>query len=445
MGSVYEAHDPDLDRGVAVKVLHRRYTDDARAKQRLVREATTMAKLSHPNVVEVFEVGEARGEVFIAMELVDGAPLSQWLESPRSVDAICRVFVDAGKGLAAAHAAGIVHRDFKPHNVLVDRRGWAKVMDFGLAGNIATRLTPAAPAPGPERSADSGSLTQTGAQLGTPQYMSPEQHHGGEVGPKSDQWNFCVALHDALHGTLPFAGETLAEVRASVDAMRIEIGDKNVPPWLDAVIRRGLQRDPAARFATMDDLIGALRRGRRSIAPWALIPIVGIAAVVFVASAGGDDAMCEGASARLAGVWDAERRTATLSSLAAAGASEPVIARFAETLDAYVAGWVETHTSTCERQRGAGRDVAATFDAKMSCLRGRWGDLEGARRSGRPRRAAQHRCGGQGHRPSAPARGLRGRGLPQRGGAAAHRSDGARGVRGGPRRAGARRDPARRG
>ncbi|MEM6989853.1 MAG: serine/threonine-protein kinase [Myxococcota bacterium] len=367
MGAVYEAHDPKLGRSVAVKVLLRRYTQDPRARQRLKREAAAMAQLSHPQVVQVFEVGEERGESFIARELVDGEPLAAWLDTERSIDAIRRVFGEAARGLAAAHAAGIVHRDFKPHNVLVDTQGGAKVMDFGLASSLGGPATQP-PASEPEAKDIAGALTETGAHLGTPQYMSPEQHHGREVGPASDQWSFCVALHEAVHGVLPFAGETTGQVRAAIDDMQIRRGSRDVPSWLDAIIGRGLQPSPAARFAGMVDLAEALRRGPRSRSWLWGLAVVGAVGVA-VAIAGRQSEACDGAEARLAGVWDVARKAIVVGTLEAAGGGDVTVTRLAGALDEYAAQWVAVHTGVCEANRDSGSATMPGFDAAMSCLR----------------------------------------------------------------------------
>src|SRR5262245_2865916 len=199
MGEVYEARDERLRRSVALKLLKAgAFDSEESGRQRLVREALALAKLSHPNIVTIYEIGEVAGEQFLAMEFVDGATLRGWLaERPRSGREIRDAFAQAGRGLAAAHGAGLVHRDFKPDNVLVDRQGRARVSDFGLV---------TAPHAGAAPSGDARPL-ETAAAVGTPKYMSPEQHGGGRVDARSDQYAFCVALYEALYGAHPFAGE----------------------------------------------------------------------------------------------------------------------------------------------------------------------------------------------------------------------------------------------
>ncbi|WP_437691878.1 protein kinase domain-containing protein [Sorangium sp. So ce176] len=265
-GVVVAAHDPDLDRKVAIKVLRNdRAHDDgaASARTRLLREAKAMARVSHPNIVAVHDVGTT-GEfgVFVAMELVDGVTLRQWLtEEPRSLSEIRRVFIEAGRGLAAAHSAGVVHRDFKPENVLVGRDGRVRVTDFGLAGVNAYPLADGAPIASTRLDP---SLSRSGMVLGTPLYMAPEQHRGDNVDPRADQFSFCVALYEALYGERPFGGATYAELRARVcrGALRKPKREQAVPAAVRDALRRGLSLAPEARFESMEKLIAVLSAGR---------------------------------------------------------------------------------------------------------------------------------------------------------------------------------------
>src|SRR5215813_12256971 len=200
IGEVFSAYDPELDRIVAVKVLRPGLTGESpEAGARFQREAQAMARLSHPNVVAVYDVGAVGQRVYMAMELVDGPTLEAWLrERSRGWREVLEAFLQAGRGLEAAHAAGLVHRDFKPSNVIVGNR--VRVADFGLARVVAG----AEPVPGPlAPTALHGVVTQTGQALGTPAYMAPEQRAGGPPSPQSDQYSFAVALYEALHGTRP--------------------------------------------------------------------------------------------------------------------------------------------------------------------------------------------------------------------------------------------------
>ncbi len=272
MGTVYLAHDRKLDRDVALKVLLGT-GQDHEAAARLAREARLMARLAHPNIVTVYDTGEVDGRAYISMELVAGQTLAVWLQSePRSLDAILEVFRTAGDALAAAHAGGIVHRDFKPENVLLDGSGRVAVTDFGLASGNLTERPLFAGLYRAGSSAEETNITRTGALLGTPRYMSAEQHRGAPAGPASDQFSFAVALFEAVYRQSPFTGEKLEDRRQAVMAGRLatlpDHTRRGVPAWLHAVLMQALSRDPAARFADMDCLVLALyppQRKRRAI------------------------------------------------------------------------------------------------------------------------------------------------------------------------------------
>jgi tetratricopeptide (TPR) repeat protein/predicted Ser/Thr protein kinase len=247
LGIVYAAHDPQLDRRVALKILR----TDGRApdrSDRLLREAQVLAQLNHPNVVVVYEAGLAADELFIAMELVDGVTLNRWaVQRERSWAEIRDVVVDAGRGLAAAHTRGVVHRDFKPGNVLVAADGRAKVVDFGLASGL-----------GPRTTAD--------GFAGTPPYMAPELWSGGTVDARADQWALCVTMWELSYGARPFVGTDLATLRTAVLAGNLParpIGSK-VPRFVHDALLRGLKVDPAERHRDVDALLVALTRDRRS-------------------------------------------------------------------------------------------------------------------------------------------------------------------------------------
>lgn len=289
MGAVYAAYDELLDRKVALKVMHTSRGGSVGRRQRTLVEARALARLTHANIPMVYEVGEAEGQVYISMEYIDGATLADWLaEAPRSWQDILSMYVQAGAGLAAAHQAGIVHRDFKPDNVLVGRDGRPRVVDFGLArlggqsshqvplpSSLSGRQVQQQPAPMQEDSPPSGSpqpqrtlsadssldrLTVAGSVSGTPGYMSPEQYAGGDVDPLSDQFSFCAALYEALFGYLPFAGETLEELAKSVQGpARTPPPGTRVPVEVQSALLRGLSPAPQQRFANMSDLLAALR------------------------------------------------------------------------------------------------------------------------------------------------------------------------------------------
>ncbi len=275
MGVVYAAYDEELSRKVAVKLLRKSDPSDQQGRARIQREAQAMARVAHPNVVSVYEVGELDGQVFIGMEFVEGTTLGEWQRQPGlSWETILLAYLAAGQGLLAAHQAGLVHRDFKPDNVLVGTDGRVRVADFGLArvdvgaGEGAVPIAVAAI----EGGAPAAGLTVAGAILGTPGYMSPEQHRGLPADEKSDQFSFCVALYEALYGVLPFAGTTLDELSASVSAgaVRPIPASSPVPPPVAATLLRGLSLSPADRYRSMAELVDALSidpRRDRSAAP----------------------------------------------------------------------------------------------------------------------------------------------------------------------------------
>ena len=296
MGTVYAAHDPQLKRKVAVKIL-RADVHDLHGEARLLREAQAMAQLSHPNVVHVYDAGVQGHQVFIAMEHVDGATMSRWLRTARrGWREILDAFVAAGRGLAAAHQVGIVHRDFKPGNVLlsVDRR--VLVTDFGLARAEGHGTWDLAPVAGPvsQPSIARGvleTLTQTGGLVGTPAYMAPEHFLGAPPDTRADQYAFSVALLEALWGAHPYARALERGDRDRIGVIDSMPARSEVPPSVMQLVMRGMARDPRARFASMDVLLGALesaavaasaparRRGR-------LLAVTAAAAALAIAAVG---------------------------------------------------------------------------------------------------------------------------------------------------------------
>jgi len=280
MGVVYAAFDTKLSRKVAVKRLRETGlgTPAEKRRGRFMREAQLLASLSHPNVLTVHDVGGADRELYVVMELVDGAPVSRWLSEARpDWRKIIDVFLQAGRGLVAAHQLGIVHRDIKPDNILVANNGRVLVGDFGLAG-LAGNLTPVAdPSPSPP---SPGSLTQTGTVLGTPAYMSPEQHDGKPGDALSDQFSFAVSLYESLHGRRPFAGRSASEIAAATRSGQLAPGGDGVPRAIDRVLSTALQPDPGRRYGSMEDLLAALEsaRERRPVAAWAAGVVVLLAA-----------------------------------------------------------------------------------------------------------------------------------------------------------------------
>lgn len=277
MGMVYRARDPALARDVAVKLLLSDTASGDPRSSRLWREAQAMAQLTHPNVVAVHDVGVDEGQVYLVMELVESSTLRDWLHATRpSWPAIVEMLVRAGHGLAAAHARGIVHRDFKPENVLVTADGTVKVADFGLA-NVEPRM-----AQGRTSVELISSLTATGTLLGTPLYMAPELLQGGTADERSDQFAFCVAAVELLAGQRPFSGSTIAELLQDIEKQR-PIASPRVPVRLREVLQRGLRVTPDARWPSMRSLVDELegsshsrgRKKRKLLAATAAVVLAG--------------------------------------------------------------------------------------------------------------------------------------------------------------------------
>ena len=256
MAVVVSAYDAALDRKVALKLIRASVAEGSAARGRVQREAQALARVSDPNVVPIFEVGVHDDRVFVAMEYVEGLTLQEWLRrGPRPLAETLRVFVQAGRGLVAAHRAGIIHRDFKPANVIVGHDGRARLVDFGLARGILGLES----VDGPPPPADP--LITGDAILGTPAYMSPEQHRGGAVDERSDQFNFCAALFEAIYDLRPFDGDTVSAIREEVLRGRIRAPPQaTTSPALHAALIRGLAHDPRDRWSSLTSLLDFLER-----------------------------------------------------------------------------------------------------------------------------------------------------------------------------------------
>ena len=301
MGTVFSGLDERLDRKVALKLL--RDEHDQQSHARVLREARALARVSHPNVVSVFEVGEHAGVVFVAMEYVRGESLARWSPSGparRHWTQVLDLYIQAGRGLGAVHAAGLVHRDFKPHNAMLGEDGRVRVLDFGL---VATRKDVFGPTETDLRRADDVALTQTGAVMGTPAYMPPEAIDGGTNDARSDQFSFCVALWEALFNVRPFQGSTPLALLQSIEAAAIELPEGNrVPVALRRIIERGLRRAPSERWPDMSALLGALEhvrsRSRRRILAGVVAVAVGASAAAVFQQRHATDASERAAQAR---------------------------------------------------------------------------------------------------------------------------------------------------
>jgi len=461
MGDVYAAYDPELDRKIAVKLLRARPSagqSTTEGRTRLLREAQAIAKLSHPNVVVVYDVGTFGEAVFIAMEFIDGDTVRYWLNaSQRDWREVLRVFVAAGRGLAAAHDADLVHRDFKPDNVMVGHDGKVRVMDFGLArqsgGNdpfpaatpeavaaefaksetvplepvmpsladgvprpiasgtkrptrsapVDMDVTRVVPAPNGRKSptqstrmpldgnssssprALEANLTQTGAMLGTPAYMAPEQFASKPGDARTDQFSFCVALYESLYGERPFEGKSFMALMASVakGVVREAPEGTKVPSWVRRVILRGLLPAAAERHPSMTALLDALEKDP-SVAHrrWAAGAVTAMMAVGMVIGAArtlqARKSPCEGGAQKLAGVWEpipatTARKQAIHSAFVATGKgyAEKTFETVKRALDKYTAAWTQTYTDACEATAVRGEQSAEVLDLRMSCLQGR--------------------------------------------------------------------------
>jgi tetratricopeptide (TPR) repeat protein len=374
MGLVVAAYDSELGRSVAIKLVA---GDSDQARRRLVREAQAMARLSHPNVVTVHEVIRLGERAGIVMELVDGDNLATWCAArERGWHEIVAAYVQAARGLAAAHRAGLVHRDFKPSNALIDNQGVVRVTDFGLV-RVARSGAVDAPLAGEVHAPPAGdmldvTLTRTGSVMGTPAYMAPEQHRGVEIDARTDQWALACSLYTALHRQRPFAGETHDELRTAVlaGAVRAEPTDTAVPRAIRAAIRRALALDPADRFATMEELIAALspkRRAWQMAAALAAIALAGGTAAVLAAGGADDEARCTGLDAPMEAVWNPARADQLRAQFAATGNHAEIGEKVVAALDGHGARWVRARTRACtDARQGVGS--SELLDRRMRCL-----------------------------------------------------------------------------
>lgn len=395
MGVVWAAHDPELDRRLAIKFLAAAGSAAERVA-RLRREAQAMARLSHPNVVTVHDVGRWGKSVFVAMEYVDGGTLGDWMETRRPLEDVLAVFASAARGLAAAHKAGIVHRDFKPDNVLMGTDGRVCVADFGLARGgddehpesgptgRAEELRPSAADSGSVGTTDSGMsarLTQTGRFLGTPAYMAPEQHLGLRVDARSDQFAFCISLWEALFGSRPYRGDSVLAIALQV----CEGGPPTVPTsptipaWLRAVLVRGLSTDPDDRFPSMDALLEQLEldRTKRRRAIWlglggvaAVAAAVATTVIVTATPEVEGPPLCAATSEGIDEVWTADRRQAIASQFESSGlAYAPATLKSVEaSLDGYADEFAAVKLEACEKTHLRREQTPQRFEEQSRCL-----------------------------------------------------------------------------
>lgn len=417
MGTVFAAWDPDLGRRVAIKLLR---TDKQHAEGRTVgqarlqREAQAMARVTHPHVISVYDVGTVGEGVFVAMEFVDGTTLKKWIkEKTHSWREVLDTFLAAGRGLEGAHSAGLVHRDFKPDNVLIGKDGRIRVTDFGLA-RLAEEGAEPAQAALPEgapvdESPDLAQLTQEGHAVGTLMYMSPEQRRGDAPDARADQFSFCVALYWALFGVWPFdrqrsaakdgdyspisshKGTSRPSQRAS-EARAVDPStgafepprEVKVPAFVRKAILRGLSPDPKDRYPSMEALLGQLAYRPRTIRQ-----ATSAAALVLLAAFGGyawyahqaaaqQALVCTGAEQKLAGIWDDAARKQVTDALMATGSPQAadVAARVTRMLDGYTGRWVEASTEACRATRIRGEQTEDLLSKRVVCLERRLKDVK---------------------------------------------------------------------
>jgi len=401
MGVVYAAFDEKLERKVAIKLVARQGTD-ARAEQRLLLEAQAQARLSHPNVVTIYEVDTLhQGGLFIAMELVKGPTLGEWQDNnARTWQQIVAIYTAAGEGLAAAHRGGVIHRDFKPDNVLVGDDGRVRVADFGLAfagEPEAGALTGAVDVDNTRPSSQRPALTAAGSIVGTPGYLAPELFTGATADARSDQFSFSVALFEALHGERPYADLVFAS-GAPPEPRRTE-PDPRYPRWLWDVMMRGLAIEPGERFASMDALLAELTRSRDRTRRRVLVAVAGagVLAITGVAAAaltGHTPPPCPPATAELAGVWDPATKQHARAALL--GTATPfAAAMWASTeaaLDRYAERWIGAQQAACEATNVRHVQSADLLDRRMECLASRRRSLAAAAEvlETRPAQASAH-------------------------------------------------------
>ena len=376
MGVVYRAHDPELDREIALKLLRDSKAD---RQTRLAREAQALARLNHPNVVTGHDVGTVDGRLYVAMELVKGTPLDDWQED-RPWREVVDVYLAAGRGLVAAHAQGLVHRDFKPDNVLVSEDGVPRVLDFGLAraapgesppgSSMSNPVTPVFDSTGSAPLQDK--VTRAGAVVGTPAYMSPEQWCGLPADAAADQYSFCASQWEGLFGRPPYSGASIHELRRKVvEGKHPRMPAKSgVPSWVVAIVQRGLAHDPEDRWPSMQHLLDALaddpaRRRRRWV-------VGGVVAAVIVAGVLGRAAWyetqrkaCEQEAAVIDEVWseDARARVSDVLSANAVG-----LATVLTHLDDLAEQHRTLTTSSCVAHRLDDTRTAADHELVTQCL-----------------------------------------------------------------------------
>ena len=377
MGVVYAAYDPVLDRRIAVKLLRAGPADEASAgRARMEREAQALAKLSHANVIAVHDVGERDGQMYIAMELVDGATLRDW-QKGKPWREVLGAYLAAARGLAAAHEAGIVHRDFKPDNVLVGNDGRVRVTDFGLArragdaADAATKQSPIAISP-----AFSSDLTAAGAVMGTLAYMALEQMEGNPVDERSDQCSWCIAAWEGIFGEQPFVTGSFDARKTAMKTVTPKPPAKSaVPRAVVRALQRGLVPEAGERWPSMRALVGTLERALTS-RRW-MLAAGGFAAIAIVAGVyalgqtrGEHRVVAQCASAATGAAWTPGARMQLEQAFAATAApfARDAAVAIERALDTWDARWQRTATESCMATRVQHTQSEPTLDLRTACL-----------------------------------------------------------------------------
>ncbi len=360
MGIVYSAYDPQLDRRVALKVLRADLDEDSNGSARLLSEGQALARLAHPNVVEIYDVGVREDDVFIAMELVDGQTMNAWLKVERHFTEVLAILLGAGQGLAAAHAAGLVHRDFKPGNVLVGPGSRVRVVDFGLA-TPTEAWEPWSSVSDPGLGSDSNTIA------GTPRYMAPEQALGGTIDARSDQFSFCVTLYRALYGVFPFESSRGEPRDLELRRPRVPPRGGAVPRYLWPLIERGLAYDPDQRHPSMDALLRAIDpRRRRSLVAWGMgaTAIAGGLGWMLSLSPAPPADPCEIGALRVVDAWGPSTRPHVRAAIIAADEiqGQQIAERVERHVDGYAQTWANSYGEVCSSLASVAQEL------QLACL-----------------------------------------------------------------------------